>query len=48
MPVRCSNQLSYEATDVGSCVVGSSVPVMNKLMNKMIYEMNPIIIELWN
>ena len=28
MPVRCSNQLRYEATDVGSrSIVGSYVPV---------------------
>ena len=31
IPVRRSNQLSYEATDVGSCsFVGSNVPVRNE------------------
>ena len=41
IPVRRSNQLSYEATDVGSgSFVGSKVPVMNESMNKVIYKMN--------
>ena len=35
MPVRRSNQLSYEATDVGSwSFVGSNVPVMNESTTK--------------
>ena len=39
MPVRRSNQLSYEATDAGSwSFVGSNIPVMNDLMSEMIYE----------
>ena len=41
MPVRRSNQLSYEAADVGSwSFVGSPVPVKNESMNEMKYEMN--------
>ena len=42
MPVRCSNQLSYEATDVGSgSFVGSNVPVMNdESTNEVIYDLN--------
>ena len=37
MPVRCSNQLSYEATDVGSwSVVGPKEPVRNEC--EVIYE----------
>ena len=50
MPVRRSNQLSYEATDVGSWLfVGSNFPVRNESMNEMIYE-NYLYIELrmWN
>ena len=44
MPVRRSNQLSYEATNVGSLpFVGSNVPEMNESMNEMIYEMNHIL-----
>ena len=44
MLVRHSNQLSYEATDVGSwSFEGSNVPVLNESMNKMIYEMNHIL-----
>ena len=44
MPVRRSNQLSYEATDVGSwSIVGSNFPVRNDLMNEMIYEMYHIL-----
>ena len=36
-PVRCSNQLSYEVTDGGSCsVVSSNVPMMNETIDKMI------------
>ena len=40
IPVRCSNQLSYEATDVGSrSIVGSYVPV--KVKNESdVYEIN--------
>ena len=35
IPVQCSNQLSYEATDVGSwSFVGSNVPVRNESMMK--------------
>ena len=42
--MRRSNQLSYEATDVGSCsFVGSNFPVRNESMNEMIYEMNQIL-----
>ena len=42
--VRRSNQLSYEATDVGSwSFVGSNFPVRSESMNKMIYEMNHIL-----
>ena len=49
MPVRRSNQLSYEATDVGSWPpVGSYVPVMNEYMNEMMYEMNHIKLRIWN
>ena len=34
IPVRCSNQLSYEATDVGSrSIVGSYVPVKEMNVN---------------
>ena len=41
MPVRCSNQLSYEASDVESwSFVGSDVPMMNESANEMIYEVN--------
>ena len=48
IPVRRSNQLSYEATDVGSwSFVGSNGPVSNESMMKwyltrIIYEMNHI------
>ena len=43
MPLRRSNQLSYEATDVGSfSFVGSYLPVMNESTNEMIYEINHI------
>ena len=36
-----SNQMSYEATDVGSwSFVGYNVPMMNESTNDMIYEMN--------
>ena len=39
IPVGHSNQLSYEATDVGSwSFVGSNVPVMNESTNEMIYD----------
>ena len=50
IPVRHSNQLSYEATDVRSCsFVGSNVPVRNEstmkwYMKWIIYEMDHI----WN
>ena len=41
--VRRSNQLSYEATDVGSwSFVGSNVPVMIESTNEIIYEMDHI------
>ena len=44
IPVGHSNQLSYEATDVGSwSFVGSNVPVMNESTNEMIYEMDHIL-----
>ena len=44
IPVRRSNQLSYEATDVGSwSFVGSYFPVRNESMNEMIYEMNHLL-----
>ena len=45
IPVRRSNQLRYEATDVGSwSFVDSSVPaMMNEPMNEIIYEMNHIL-----
>ena len=44
MPVQRSNQLSYEATDVGKwSIVGPNVPVMNASMNEMIHEMNHIL-----
>ena len=44
MPVRRSNQLSYEATDVGSwSFVGSNVPVMNESTNEKLYEMDRIL-----
>ena len=44
MPVRRSNQLSYEATDVGSwSYVGTYVPVMNESTDEMIYEKNQIL-----
>ena len=44
IPVRRSNQLSYEATGVGSwSFVDSSVPVNNESMNEIIYEMNHIL-----
>ena len=37
MPVRCSNQLSYEATDVENwSFVGSDVPMMNESAKEMI------------
>ena len=40
IPVRCSNQLSYEATDVGSrSIVGSYVPVKEMSVND-VYEIN--------
>ena len=43
IPVRRSNQLSYEATDVGSwSFVGSNDPVRNESMINGIYEMNHI------
>ena len=39
IPVRCSNQLSYEATDVGSWSIMCLVPV--KEMNMInVYEIN--------
>ena len=42
MPVQRSNQLSYEATDVGKwSFLGPNDPVMNESTNEMIYEMNP-------
>ena len=46
IPARCSNQLSYEATDVGSwSFVGSNKPIKNEC--EVIYEIFHIIIELW-
>ena len=43
MLVRPSNQLSYEATDVGSrSFGGSNVPVMNESMNDITYEMSHV------
>ena len=34
MPVRCSNQLSYEVTDIGSRLIeGSYVPVEEMSLN---------------
>ena len=42
IPVRCSNQLSYEATDVGSrSIVGSYVPV-KEMSDNDVYEINHI------
>ena len=42
IPVRCSNQLSFEATDVGSrSIVGSYVPVKEMSEND-VYETNHI------
>ena len=42
IPVRCSNQLSYEATDVGRrSIVGSHVPVKEMNVSE-VYEMNHI------
>ena len=42
IPVRCSNQLSYEATDVGSrSIMGSYVPVKEQSVND-VYEINHI------
>ena len=39
-----SNQVSYEATDVGSwSFVGSNFPARNERMNEMIYKMNHIL-----
>ena len=39
--MRCSNQLSYEATDVGSrSFVGSDVPVLNESTNEMDHILN--------
>ena len=48
VPVRCSNQLNYEATDVGSwSVMCSYVPV--KEMNVTdVYEINHIVLQKWN
>ena len=41
MPLRRSNRVSYEATDVGSwSFVCSNVPVRNESMTHMLYEMN--------
>ena len=43
-PVRRTNQLSYQTTDVGSwSFVGFNFPVRNELMNEWIYEMNHIL-----
>ena len=43
MLVRRSNQLSYEATDVGSWSFGgSNVPVMNESMNDITSEMSHV------
>ena len=40
IPVRCSNQLSYEATDVGSgSIMGSYVPMKEMSVND-VYEIN--------
>ena len=45
MPVRRFNQLSFEATDVGSWLfVGSNVLVMNESTNELIYEITVRII----
>ena len=42
IPVRRSNQLSYEATDVGSrSIVGSYVPVKEMNVN-VVYEINHV------
>ena len=44
MPLRRSNQLSHEATDVGSwSFVGSYLPLVNESTNEMMYEMNHIL-----
>ena len=43
IPVRCSNQLSYEATDVGSrSIVGSYVPMKEMDVNEICYFINII------
>ena len=43
IPVRRSNQLGYEATDVGSwSFVGSNLPMRNESINEMIHEINHI------
>ena len=45
IPMRRSNQLSYEATDAGSwSFVGLNVPVRNETNDEMIYEIDHI----WN
>ena len=44
MPVRRPNKLNYEATDgVSWSSVVSNIPVMNKSIEEMIYEMNQIL-----
>ena len=44
MPVRRSNQLSYEATDVGSwSFAGSNVPEMHESMNEIIFTIQHIV-----
>ena len=47
--VQCSNQLSYEATDVGSCsFVGSNEPVRNVRMWNDIWNISYIGLWMWN
>ena len=48
IPVRCSNQLSYEATDVGSwSFVGPKEPVRNEY-EVIIWNISYIELEMWN
>ena len=49
MPVRRSNQLSYEATDVGSwSFVGSNEPARNECEVKIIWNISYIELRIWN
>ena len=49
IPVRRSNQLSYEATDVGSwSFVGSNVPVRNESMMKWYMKWITYLLRMWN